>query len=234
MPHLAKFRVVRMDTRGHGRSDAPGGDYDLVMLADDAIAVLDEAGIDRAAVAGVSLGGMIAMEMALNHPRRLDALIPICTSATMDRTAWASRVEAVRSGGTQAILELAMGRFLSPEFRESQPDIAAYVADGLGGMADQGYAGCAAAIRDMDIHARLGSLAVPTLVVAGDRDTSTPFAGHGEHIVAAIADAQLVILRAAHLAPLEAPAELAAAITHFIDRHPPLQPRAKTPDGDTA
>jgi 3-oxoadipate enol-lactonase/4-carboxymuconolactone decarboxylase len=232
LPLLAGFRVVRMDTRGHGLSGAPAGDYNLPTLADDAITVLDAAGIGRAAVAGVSLGGMIAMQMALDHPERISALIPICTSATMDRSAWAARVEAVRNGGTRAIAELAMARFLSPGFRDTHPEIAACVADGLLAMAGDGYAGCAAAIRDMDIHARLGTLAVPTLVIAGDRDTSTPFQGHGEHIVEAIGEAQIVHLHAAHLAPLEAPEALAAAMEDFLHHLPKRCPTTGTPSCD--
>ncbi len=217
MPHLDGYRVVRMDTRGHGQSDAPVGDYSLEMLAQDVLVVLDDAGLERVAIAGVSLGGMIAMELAFDHPERVAALLPICTSAKMDSAAWAARVATVRAGGTEAILELAMSRFLSPSFMQSEPEIAAQVADGLWRMADAGYAGCAAAIRDMDIYWRLGTLRLPTLVIAGDRDTSTPFETHGAHIMETIAGARATILHAAHLAPLEAPAELAAAITGFLD-----------------
>jgi 3-oxoadipate enol-lactonase/4-carboxymuconolactone decarboxylase len=216
VPHLATLHVVRMDTRGHGRSDAPSGDYSLQELADDAIAVLDDAGLERAAVAGVSLGGMIAMTMALDHPHRVSALIPVCTSATMDRAAWAARVDAVREGGTRSILELAMGRFLSPAFREAEPAVSAQVAEGLRLTSADGYSGCAAAIRDMDIHRRLPSVAAPTLVIVGDLDTATPFRGHGEHIVEAIPGARVARLNAAHLAPLEAPAELASAVMRFL------------------
>jgi len=221
MPFLADFHVVRMDTRGHGDSDAPGGDYSLEMLADDVVAVLDDAGVARTAVAGVSLGGMIAMELALDRAYRVSALIPVCTSATMDRSAWTTRVQTVREGGTEAILDLAMGRFLSPSFREAEPEATASIANGLQFMADNGYAGCAAAIRDMDIYRRLGSVTVPTLVVAGNLDTSTPFTGHGEHIVEAIAGAQITHLHTAHLAPIEAPEALATAIIHFLNTAAP-------------
>ena len=72
VPHLLPaFRLLRIDTRGHGASDAPDGDYSLAMLADDVIAVMDAAGVQTAAIAGVSLGGMIAMELALTYPTRL-------------------------------------------------------------------------------------------------------------------------------------------------------------------
>src|SRR5215469_11562141 len=96
-PHLLiAFRLLRLDTRGHGASDAPAGDYSLSTLADDVAAVMDAAGVDRAAVAGVSLGGMVAMELALRYPERVAALALVCTSATMDKVAWSDRIAKVR------------------------------------------------------------------------------------------------------------------------------------------
>lgn len=216
-PHLLPaFRLLRIDARGHGASDAPDGDYSLAMLADDVVAVMDAAGVETAAVAGVSLGGMIAMELALRHPMRITALALVCTSATMDSGAWADRIIKVRAEGTAAIADLAMGRFLSPQFVATHPGEAAGVRTGLLAMADAGYAGCGAAIRDMALMDQLPRIAVPTLVVAGDRDTSTPFAGHGEHIAAAIPHASVVRLDAAHLAPIETPAALAATLRSFL------------------
>ncbi|WP_076068270.1 3-oxoadipate enol-lactonase [Sphingomonas montana] len=217
VPHLLPaFRLLRIDTRGHGASDAPAGDYTLAMLADDVVAVMDAAGIDRAAVAGVSLGGMIAMQLALDHAERVSALVPICTSATMDRAAWEDRIATVRAGGTAAIADLAMGRFLSPAFTAAQPAVADGVRRGLIAMADDGYAGAGAAIRDMALIDRLADVTQPTLVVAGDRDTSTPFTGHGERIAEAVPGAEVVYLDAAHLAPIEAPARLADAMRRFL------------------
>ena len=213
-----RFRLLRIDTRGHGASDAPPGDYDLPMLAADVVAAMDAAGIARAAVAGVSLGGMIAMQMALDHANRVAALALVCTSATMDAAAWADRIATVRARGTGAIADLAMGRFLSPGFVRAQLGVAASIRRGLIDMADQGYVGAGAAIRDMAVIDRLPGLTLPgpVLVVAGDRDTSTPFAGHGDRIAAAIPQAQVAHLAAAHLAPVEAPDALAALLVGFL------------------
>lgn len=217
VPHLLRaFRLLRIDARGHGASDAPDGDYSLAMLADDVIAVMDAAGVQTAAVAGVSLGGMIAMELALAYPTRVTALALVCTSATMDAGAWRERIELVRAEGTAAIADMAMGRFLSPRFVATHGGAAESVRQGLIAMADTGYAGCGAAIRDMALIHRLPAIAMPTLVVAGDRDVSTPFAGHGERIVAAMPDAHVVHLDAAHLAPIETPAALAATLRAFL------------------
>lgn len=217
MPHLlADFRVLRIDTRGHGASDAPSGDYAMSELATDVVAVMDAADIDHAAVAGVSLGGMVAMQLALDHPARVDALGLVCTSAKMDRAAWNDRIAMVRAGGTAAIADLAIGRFLSPEFVSSNGAVAASIRHVLVTMSDEGYAGASAAIRDMTLADRLTGLSLPTLVVAGDRDRSTPFAGHGDQIVAAVRHAEIKYIDSAHLAPIEAPAALAAILLGFF------------------
>jgi 3-oxoadipate enol-lactonase/4-carboxymuconolactone decarboxylase len=213
---IVAFRLLRLDTRGHGASDAPEGEYTLAMLADDVVAAMDAAEVDCAAVAGVSLGGMIAMELALRHPERVTALALICTSATMDRAAWADRVAKVRAGGTAAIAGLAMERFFSPAFVRAHPELAESVRRCIVATAGAGYAGAAAAIRDMTLIERVSSIQLPTLIVAGNRDTSTPFVGHGERLVATIPAAQVVHLEAAHLAPIEAPAALAAALRRFL------------------
>lgn len=215
LPHLRdRFALLRIDTRGHGASAAEPGDFSMAMLADDVLAVADQAGLASFALAGVSLGGMIGMELALRAPERVTKLAPVCTSATMDSASWKDRIAKVRGEGMAAIADLAMGRFLSDA---AEPAIYETVRRQLLTMDAQGYAGCGAAIRDMDLAERIGAIAAPTLVVAGTRDTSTPFEGHGEHLVARIPGAAHVALEAAHLAPLEAPQALAAALASFLE-----------------
>lgn len=208
-PH---FRLLRIDTRGHGASEATAGDYTLDLLAADVVAIMDAAGLFSATVAGVSLGGMMAMQMALSYPERVKGLALICTSATMDRQAWANRIETIRQRGMLAIADMAMGRFLSPEFSAAHPDIAATLRTGLVTMRVEGYAGCGAAIRDMSLLQHLPHIRQPTLVVTGLHDTSTPLQGHGDVLVNGIPGARLVQLPAAHLAPVDAPQALATAI----------------------
>ena len=213
---LPAFRLLRIDTRGAGGSDAPAGDYTLAMLADDVAAIMDDAGVADAAVAGVSLGGMVAMQLALDHPARVSALALICTSATMDPAAWIARIDTVRGQGTAAIADMAVGRFLSPAFAARHPEIADTLRDSIARQADAGYAGAGAAIRDMALIDRLGAIGVPTLVVTAMLDVSTPYAGHGEHLVAGIAGARHVGVDGAHLPPIEVPAELATALHRFL------------------
>ncbi|WP_343527000.1 3-oxoadipate enol-lactonase [Sphingomonas sp.] len=213
---LPAFRLLRIDARGHGGSDAPDGDYSLAMLAADVAAIMDDAGIGQAAVAGVSLGGMVAMQLALDHPARVSALALVCTSATMDPAAWNTRIETVRAQGTEAIAAMAVGRFLSPGFTAQHPEIVDSLRDGIARQADAGYAGAGAAIRDMQLADRIADIAVPTLVVTAMLDISTPYAGHGEHLVSAIPGARHVGVEGAHLPPIEAPGGLATALRRFL------------------
>jgi 3-oxoadipate enol-lactonase/4-carboxymuconolactone decarboxylase len=211
-----QFRVLRMDTRGHGASDTPAGDYSLEHLAADALAVMDAAAIETAAICGLSLGGMIAMTLALTAPERVSALVCACTSAQMDADLWRARIETVRAHGLAAIADTALQRFFSPDFALTHPDIVATTRTELLAMSAQGYAGCAAAIRDMRLIDRLAAITAPTLVISSSKDVSTPFEGHGACIAAAIPGARTVSLAAAHLASLEAPAAFAGAVRGFL------------------
>lgn len=209
---LGHYRVVRTDARGHGLSDVPEGDYSLADLAEDVLAVMDAAGVGRVIVAGCSLGGMVAMELALRHPTRIDALVLVCTSAAMDRVAWSDRAASVRRGGMAAVADLAVSRFLSASFAASHPEVADGLRTSLLGMSAVGYAGAATAIRDMALLDRLGALRASCLVVVGERDVSTPYEGHGEILERSLPRSTLVRLRCGHLAPVETPRKLALAM----------------------
>jgi 3-oxoadipate enol-lactonase/4-carboxymuconolactone decarboxylase len=214
LPHLRGCSaLLRIDARGHGASTAGPGDFTMAMLASDILAVADAAGFQRFAVAGVSLGGMIAMELAIRAPQRIERLIPICSSAKLDSASWNDRIAKVRSEGIAAIADLAMGRFLSDMV---EPAVFESVRRQLVTMDGEGYAGCGAAIRDMDLMDRIREIAAPTLVITGTRDTSTPYDGHGDHLVTQIPGAIHIPLAAAHLAPLEEPEALGAAIASFL------------------
>lgn len=217
---LAHFLVLRIDTRGHGASDAPAGDYDLALLGRDVLAAMDAAGIDRAIVAGVSLGGMIAMELALMAPARVSGLGLVCTTATTHKQMWADRIAKVRAEGMAAIVEAVMPRFLDAAYREEHPEYAETVRRAFLSTSPVGYSGCGAAIRDMALIDRLGDIATPTLVVIGTLDQSTPLAGNGEFILAGIAGSAMAEVPGAHLSPLGAPAEVAAVLAdHFTKEH---------------
>ena len=213
---LPDLHVLRMDARGHGASDAPEGDYTLAMLAADAEAVLDAAGVAQAALCGISLGGMVAMTLALHSPARVSALVIACSSAAMDQAAWAARAETVRASGTAAIADTVMDRFFSPRFRATNPAAVATMRAALLAQSAAGYAGCCAAIRDMWLLDRLPAITAPTLVISGTEDIATPHEAHGARIAAAIPSAVSTLLPTAHLPALEDARALAAAIRRHL------------------
>lgn len=220
MPHLMGFRVLRMDMRGHGASDSPPGDYTLEQLAGDAAAVLAAAGVEKATVCGLSLGGMTAMTLALRAPAQVSSLILACTSARMDRDIWNARISSVRNHGMTSVVDAVMARFFSEEFQRHRPDEVAEIRSHFLRISAQGYAGCCAAIRDMDLLEKIGAIRTPTLIVAGGRDMATPFEGHGSEIARRVADARVEILDTGHIAPVEKPQAFATAIRAFAPGPP--------------
>lgn len=216
MPHLKSFRVLRMDMRGHGGSDAPAGDYALDDLAADALCVLDAAGADKAAICGLSLGGMVAMSLALRAPERISALVLACTSAAMDPESWNARAATVRDKGMGAIAETVMTRFFSEEFHRDHPDAVDDIRAKFLKVDPSGYAGCCAAIRDMALLDRIGEIATPTLTIAGEEDIATPLQGHADRIVERIRDAEVTMLPCGHLAPVEVAEAFATSLKSFL------------------
>ena len=210
------FRVLRIDTRGHGASDAPTGDYSLDMLADDVLAVMDAAGIAKATICGISLGGMIAMALSSKAPERVETLVLACTSPALDPTVWDQRLALIRAEGLGAIVEMVLGRFFSDTFRAQHPEVVETVRASMVAQNPDGYCGCGAAIRDMALLQRLPTITAPTLVITGAKDVASPFEGHAERIVAAVPGARHIQIDGAHLPSLEAPTAFAGAIRDFV------------------
>ncbi len=218
VPALSEsFMVVRCDTRGHGESPVPPGPYVIDDLVDDAVALLDNLGIERAHVGGVSLGGMVAMRLAARDPDRVDRLALISTSAQLGPPeTWIERAATVRADGTAAVADTVVARWLTQAHRNSDPRATQYLRDMIAATPADGYAACCDAIRDMDLRADLASITAPTLVVSGLDDPSTPPV-HLHTIVAGIPGARLVELAdCAHMAPIDQPeAVTSALVEHF-------------------
>lgn len=210
------FRVLRIDTRGHGASDAPAGDYSLDLLAGDVLAVMDAAGVAKATLVGTSLGGMIAMALAPKTPDRVEALVLACTSPAMDPASWDQRLASIRTGGLSTIVEAVMARFFSDDFRARRPGVVETVRAAMLTQNPDGYCGCGAAIRDMALLDRLPEITAPTLVLTGAKDVATPFEGHADRIVSAVPGARHGEVESAHLPSLEAPAAFAGAVRDFL------------------
>jgi 3-oxoadipate enol-lactonase/4-carboxymuconolactone decarboxylase len=219
---LPYFQILRYDIRGHGASDAPSGGYTIERLGQDALSLADSLGIGEFAFCGISLGGAIGQWLASNAPARLSKLILANTSPQFGSPAnWETRRTTVLEDGTAAIADMAMSRFFSPQTLGS-PE-ASSVRSILLGTDRIGYAGCCAALRDFNHVAHLPQIQVPTLVIGGDRDVSTPWPGNGEILAREIPKASAVQLPAAHLSNLERPRSFLAALLDFL--LPPPDPR---------
>ncbi len=154
---LPYFQILRYDTRGHGASDAPSGDYTVEQLGQDVLSLADSLGIAKFAFCGISLGGAVGQWLASNAPGRLTKLILANTSPQFGSPAnWEARRSTVLKDGTAAITETAMSRFFSPQ-KLGSPE-AASVRSILLGTDRIGYAGCCGALRDFK-HAAAASIA---------------------------------------------------------------------------
>lgn len=214
---LRQFQVLRLDLRGHGASDAPAGDYTIAQLGRDVLATVDASGREQFAYCGLSLGGMIGQWLAANAGKRIKSLVLANTSPRMGSPElFNARQKAVLENGMSAVEEAAMERFFSPRLLASQNPTVASMRTVLRATNPVGYAGCCAAIRDMDLRPELGGIQVPVLVIGGGLDVSTPWEGHGDLLQAEIPGAKSVVLDTAHLSNIERPAAFGRALFDFL------------------
>jgi 3-oxoadipate enol-lactonase / 4-carboxymuconolactone decarboxylase len=212
LPH---FQVLRYDTRGHGASEASKGEYSIELLGTDVLALTDSLGIGKFAFCGLSLGGAIGQWLGINAEDRLTKLILANTSPKFgDRSNWETRIEMVSKGGMSAIVGMAMQRFFSPQAVATAS--ASAVKSVLLGTDPIGYVGCCAALRDFDARETIRNIRVPTLIISGEYDISTPWAGNGELLAREISNARAVRLPAAHFSNLERPRSFLAALLQFL------------------
>jgi 3-oxoadipate enol-lactonase len=211
-----RYRVIRYDARGHGRSDAPRGAYTVEQLATDALSVLDAVGAEQAHFCGLSLGGTIGMWLALHRPDRLLSLVLADTAARLGTAeGWQARIDATVEGGTASIADMSMTRFFSDAFRAASPEVVERFRQRLIATDDAGFAGCCAVLRDCDFTSALGRIATPTLVLCGKDDLPTPPAD-SEILAREIPHSRLLLLDAGHISAVEASEAFTAAIAeHF-------------------
>ena len=221
-----QHRVVTFDNRGSGRSDVPDIPYTTQMMADDTVALMDRLGIERAHVLGVSLGGMIAQEIALGHPERVRSLQLHCTAARPDgyMLALLENLRMVRGKAGAEIAQRAMALWLfSPStFNERAEfvDMLLYAASSQARpQSDVGFARQGDAVMSHDALARLGGITCPTLVAVGEEDQLAPLRFSRE-IAGAIAHAEFrTIPGAGHVYFWEKPAEFNNLVLTFLSKH---------------
>jgi 3-oxoadipate enol-lactonase len=212
-----RFRVVRYDHRGHGGSPEPDPPYSIDLLGGDVLALLDRLEVTRAHVAGLSLGGMVAMWLAAHAPERVDRLAVVCSSARLGPPeAWAQRAATVRQDGMEGIADTVVGRWFPPGFAEQNPGVVEQFRAMLVSTPVEGYAACCGAIEVMNLEPDLPRITAPTLVIAGLADEATPPA-HARRIADAIPGAKLALVAgAAHLANVARPELVTQLLVDFL------------------
>lgn len=211
-------RVLRYNTRGHGKSALPPGPYKIADLGGDVIALLDGLGLARVDYCGLSMGGMIGMWLAINAPGRLGRLALCNTSAGIGATElWNQRIAKVEAEGMAGIAPAVLERWFTAGFRKREPAVVERIRTMLLATPADGYVACSAAVRDHDVREQLATIKAPTLVVAGRHDAATP-PEQGRLIADRVPGARYVELEAAHLSNIEAADAYNAALSGFIGK----------------
>jgi 3-oxoadipate enol-lactonase len=214
------YTVLRYDHRGHGKSEIVPGPYSIEAMADDAAALIEKQASSAVHFIGLSMGGMVAQQLAVRHPQLVTSVVVANSSSAYDeaaRAVWKARIETVRSQGMEAIADGVMQRWFTPEFRED-PEGAKRVAAlraVLVATDSKAYVDSCDAVSRIEFYGTNPRIACPALVIAGTRDESTPPA-MAEAIRNSISGARLVTLPTAHLSAVERPTEFVNLVVEFI------------------
>ncbi|HEX7156473.1 MAG TPA: 3-oxoadipate enol-lactonase [Burkholderiaceae bacterium] len=210
------FRVLRYDSRGHGLSEAPPAPYRIEDLARDAIALLDALSIERVHFCGLSIGGMVGQWLGVHAAQRLHSLT-LCNTSPQIGTfeTWNARIDLVRREGVAAVADAVIGRWFTEAFRGAHADAVRRIRESLVRTPVEGYLGGCTAVRDADLREAVASIGVPTLVITGTHDPSTP-AADGRKLADAVNGARYVELDSAHLSNIEARLRFNTELLDFL------------------
>jgi 3-oxoadipate enol-lactonase len=217
----AEAEVLTYDCRGHGRSERRPGVYSAESFADDLGALLDHVGWERAAIAGCSMGGCVALAFAGLFPARVTALGLIDTTAWYGEDAPAKfreRAAAAREKGMRGLAEFQVTRWFSDGYREQNPPALQRALEIFVANDDECYAATCALLGDADLRPYLRDITVPVAIVVGEEDYATPVA-MAQQLHAEIPQSTLTVLpRARHLTPIEHPDTIAAELLSLLRR----------------
>ncbi|MEJ6020016.1 3-oxoadipate enol-lactonase [Corynebacterium sp. H113] len=211
------FAVIAVDLRGHGESPAPEGEYSVELLADDVVKLLDTVRVDKAHVVGLSLGGAVAQMLALKHADRLESLTLMSTAAKFGtKQAWLDKAALVKEHGTKALAETVVQNWFTEDYFRTSPQVPDTYAQGICDTQDTGYVGCCHALAEFDSRKVLAQIELPTLVMAGEQDTSTALSVVQE-LHHGISGSQMVTISPAkHLVNVEQPDIVNSMLRTFI------------------
>jgi 3-oxoadipate enol-lactonase len=214
-----RYRVLRYDTRGHGRSGTTPGPYSIAMLADDAVGLMDVLGIRQAHFVGLSMGGMIAQQMGARFPERVYSLSLCDTGSEMPpRSVWEERFAIVNSQGMAGLVEATIQRWFTAPFIARDPQSVEKVRRMISETGAEGYMACGSAVRDMAQTTMLLQVKAPTLILVGRQDPACTV--EKSMVLNRMIDgSQMIVLEdAAHLSNIEQPQAFNSALRAFIDR----------------
>lgn len=216
------YDVVAWDLPGHGVSPAATETFDVAALADAVVDLVDSIAPGASFhYAGVSLGGATGLQLGVKHGERLSSLSVQCSGAKLGTPeGWLERAETVRTQGTPVMIQGSAERWFAPGFMEREPELSSQLLHALRDADRFSYAFCCGALAAFDVREELGSIRVPTQVIAGALDGVAP-PSFAEEVAAGITagggTATAVTLEGvAHLAPAEAPAHVADLMRSLI------------------
>ncbi len=213
------FRVVRIDLPAHGDSPALPKGASFADYADAVAAAITAHGIDRFSLVGMSFGAMVAMQIAVRHPLRVERLVLACCAARTPSpitAMWLDRIAAVERGGMATQVETSLERWFTPNFAAASPDTLDWVRAMILSTPSAGFIAAARIIATLDHVPLLHQIEVPCLVVAGEHDKAAPPEAM-RAFAANIRSAVFATLPTAHLANVEAPDAFIEAVTRFVD-----------------
>ena len=223
LPPLAlNFRVLCYDTRGHGKTDAPEGEYNLDMLGDDAMALMDGLGLSEVHWVGLSMGGMIGQNIALREPGRFKSLSLCDTSSRIPpegKAAWEERIAAASAKGMGPLAQPTMERWFTAPYLAGEPSSVDAIRKQFLETEPAGFIGCCHAIKSLNYIDGLNKIDIPTIIIVGEEDTGTPVSA-SKAMKERIPNSQLVVLeQAAHLSNIEQAEAFNDALISFLNRH---------------
>jgi 3-oxoadipate enol-lactonase len=217
-----RYRVVRFDARGHGKTEAPRGPYSFETLTADTIGLMDHLKIGRAHFLGLSMGGMVGQYIGLMHPKRVHDLILVSTSSRVPpegAAIWDERIKAVREKGMASQPEGSMQRWLAAANRK-KPALVACLSKMIEATPAEGFIGWGGAIRTLNITDRLKAITLPTRVIVGAEDPATPPAA-AEAIHREIKGSDLIVMPGvSHMLCAEDPPAFHKHVLEFLGKVP--------------
>ena len=211
-----RYRVLRYDTRGHGRSLASAAPCTLQMLGQDVLHLLDALKIDKFHFCGISMGGLTGLWLALHAGDRLQKLVVADSAARIGSAdGWRARAQLVRESGMAEVAAGAPGRWFTAAFIAQAPDLVQQHVATLGASSPAGYAACCLALADADLRSEIAEIKAPTLLIVGVHDPVTT-TGDARFLQDAIAAAQYAELNASHLSNIEASADFNRLLLRFL------------------